>query len=259
MKRILSFGYGIFAYVCFLAVFLYAMGFVGDVLVPKSIDSGTAGPVGTAVAVNLALLSLFAVQHSGMARRSFKQFWTKVVPPPIERATYVLFSSAVLAVLFFQWHPMPMVIWNVDNAVGRTLLHALYWTGWGIVLLASCMISHFELFGLRQVWLHLQQKNYGESHFKTVGFYKFVRHPLQTGFLIAFWAAPTMTLGHLLFSVVVTAYILVAVTFFEERDLVRMFGNTYRRYQRQVGMFLPRPKIAATVPAVSADSAVSRG
>lgn len=254
MKRILSFAYGTFAYVCFLAAFLYAIGFVGDVLVPKSIDSGTAGPLGTAVAVNLALLSLFAVQHSGMARRSFKQFWMKIVPPPIERATYVLFSCAALGLMFSQWVPIPMVIWNVENPVGRALLEGLFWMGWVIVLLATFMISHFDLFGLRQVWLHLQQKNYGEMHFRTVGFYKFVRHPLQTGFLIAFWATPTMTAGHLLFSVVVTAYILVAVKFFEERDLVRVFGNTYRRYQQQVAMFLPLPKLGSTTPRVSTDS-----
>jgi protein-S-isoprenylcysteine O-methyltransferase Ste14 len=254
MKRIVSFAYGTFGYVCFLVTLLYAIGFVGDVLVPKSINSGTAGPLGTAVVINVALLSLFAVQHSGMARRSFKQFWMKIVAPPIERATYVLFSCAALGLMYWQWRPIPMVIWDVENPAGRTVILGLYAAGWVIVLLSSFMINHFDLFGLRQVWLHLQQRNYGEVRFRTVGFYKFVRHPLQTGFLIAFWATPTMTAGHLLFSVVVTAYILVAVKFFEERDLVRMFGNTYRRYQQQVAMFLPLPRLGAAAPRVSEDS-----
>jgi protein-S-isoprenylcysteine O-methyltransferase Ste14 len=253
MKRMFSFAYGTFAYVCFLVTFLYAIGFVGDVLVPKSINSGSAGPVGTAVAINVALLSLFAVQHSGMARRSFKQFWMKIVAPPIERATYVLFSCAALGLMYWQWQPIPMVIWDVENPAGRAVILGLFASGWVIVLLSSFMINHFDLFGLRQVWLHLQQKRYGEVRFRTVGFYKFVRHPLQTGFLIAFWATPTMTAGHLLFSVVVTAYILVAVKFFEERDLVRMFGNTYRRYQQQVAMFLPLPRPGAPAPLAGED------
>jgi len=254
MKRVLSFAYGTFGYVCFLATFLYAIGFVGDVLVPKSVDSGPAGPVSTAIGINVVLMSLFAIQHSGMARRSFKQFWMRIVAPPIERATYVLFSCVVLGLMYWQWQPIPMVIWNVENPVGRALLQGMFWMGWVIALLSSFMVNHFDLFGLRQVWLHLQQRNYGEVRFRMVGFYKFVRHPLQTGFLIAFWATPTMTAGHLLFSVVVTAYILVAVKFFEERDLVRMFGNTYRRYQQQVAMFVPLPKFGAAPRRVGADS-----
>jgi protein-S-isoprenylcysteine O-methyltransferase Ste14 len=255
MKRIASFTYGTFAYVCFLVTFLYAIGFVADVLVPKSINSGPAGPVETAVMVNVALLSLFAIQHTGMARRTFKKFWTKIVAPPIERSTYVLFSCAVLGLMYWQWQPIPMVIWDVQNTTARAAIMGLYAVGWVIVLLASFMVSHFDLFGMRQVWLHLQQKSYGEMSFRTVGFYKFVRHPLQTGFLIAFWATPTMTAGHLLFSAVVTAYIVVAVKFFEERDLVRMFGATYRRYQQQVAMFLPLPRFGAA-PRVSNETAV---
>jgi protein-S-isoprenylcysteine O-methyltransferase Ste14 len=251
MKRILSFAYGTFAYVCFLATFLYAIGFVSNVAVPKSIDSGEPGPLGVAIAINLLLMSLFAVQHTGMARRSFKKFWTRIVSPPIERSTYVLFTCAVLGLMYWQWQPMPTVIWNVENAAGRGVIMALFGSGWVIVLLSSFMINHFDLFGLRQVWLHLQQRGYGEVQFRTVGFYKFVRHPLQTGFLIAFWATPTMTAGHLLFSVVVTGYILVAVKFFEERDLVRMFGETYRRYQQQVAMFLPLPRFGTTPQRVS--------
>lgn len=255
MKRILSFAYGTFGYLCFLAAFLYAIGFVGDLFVPKSINSGAAGPVETALVVNIALLSLFAVQHSGMARQSFKRFWMKIVAPPIERATYVLATCAVLGLMYWQWRPIPMVIWDVQNPAGRAAILGLFAAGWVIVLLATFMISHFDLFGMRQVWLHLQQKSYGEVRFRTVGFYKFVRHPLQTGFLIAFWATPTMTAGHLLFSVVVTAYILVAVKFWEERDLVRMFGNTYRRYQQQVAMFLPLPRFGAPAPRVSDETA----
>jgi protein-S-isoprenylcysteine O-methyltransferase Ste14 len=254
MKRILSFTYGTFAYLCFVATFLYAMGFVGNLVVPKSIDSGAGGPVGTAVVINVVLMSLFAIQHSGMARRSFKQFWTRIVAPPIERSTYVLFTCVALGLLYWQWQPIPMVIWDVQHPAGRAAIVGLFCLGWLVVLLSTFMINHFDLFGLRQVWLHLQQKGYGEVHFRTVGFYKFVRHPLQTGFLIAFWAAPTMTAGHLLFSVVVTGYILVAVKFFEERDLVRMFGNTYRRYQQQVAMFLPLPRFGAEPRRVSSDS-----
>jgi methanethiol S-methyltransferase len=255
MSKIVSFAYGTFAYLCFVVTLLYAIGFVGDVLVPKSINSGMAGPLGAAILIDVVLMSLFAAQHSGMARRSFKQFWTKIVPPPVERATYVLSSCAVLGLMYWQWRPIPMVVWDVQNPAGRALLLGLFSMGWVIVLLSSFMINHFDLFGLRQVWLHLQEKSYGEVRFRTVGFYKFVRHPLQTGFLIAFWATPTMTAGHLLFSIVVTSYILVAVKFWEERDLVRMFGNTYRRYQQQVGMFLPLPKFGAPPPRVSADSA----
>jgi protein-S-isoprenylcysteine O-methyltransferase Ste14 len=250
----MSFAYGTFAYLCFLATFLYAIGFAGNLAVPKSIDTGPAGPLGTAIVVNVILMSLFAVQHSGMARRSFKQFWTTIVPPQVERSTYVLFTCAVLGLMYWQWQPIPMVIWDVQNPVGRAMILGMFCLGWVIVLLSTFMINHFDLFGLRQVWLHLQQKGYGEVRFRTAGFYKFVRHPLQTGFLIAFWAAPTMTAGHLLFSVVVTAYILVAVKFFEERDLVRMFGNTYRQYQERVAMFLPLPKFGAP-PRVSEDSA----
>ncbi len=254
MKRMVGFAYGTVAYVCFLATFLYAIGFVGNVLVPKSIDGGMAGPLGTALLVDVALMSLFAVQHSGMARRSFKQFWTKVVPPPVERATYVLFSCMALGLMYWQWRPIPMVIWDVQNEAGQALILGVFGMGWAIVLLSSFMINHFDLFGLRQVWLNLQQKGYGEVRFRTVGFYKFVRHPLQTGFLIAFWATPTMTAGHLLFSVVVTGYILVAVKFFEERDLLRMFGDTYRRYQQEVTMFFPLPKLGAAERRVGADS-----
>jgi protein-S-isoprenylcysteine O-methyltransferase Ste14 len=254
MTRVFSFVYGTVAYVCFLATFLYAIGFVGNLAVPKSIDTGPAGPVGMAIVVNVILMSLFALQHTGMARRSFKQFWTKFVPPPIERSTYVLLTCAVLGLMYWQWQPVPMVVWDVQSPAARAAILGVFCLGWVIVLLSTFMINHFDLFGMRQVWLHLQQKGYGEVRFRTVGFYKFVRHPLQTGFLIAFWATPTMTAGHLLFSVVVTAYILVAVKFFEERDLVRMFGNTYRRYQERVGMFLPLPKFGAPAPRVGEDT-----
>jgi protein-S-isoprenylcysteine O-methyltransferase Ste14 len=218
------------------------MGFAGNFVVPKSIDSGPAGPFGTAVLVNLALLSLFAIQHSGMARRGFKRVMARFVAPQVERSTYVLFSCAALITMYWQWQPMPTVLWSVENPAGRAAIHGLYALGWLIVLLATFMINHFDLFGLRQVWMHFAEKPYRDLGFRLNGFYRFVRHPLQTGFLIAFWATPDMTTGHLLFSVVVTAYIVLSVKFLEERDLVRTFGTTYRRYQQEVPMFLPLGK-----------------
>jgi protein-S-isoprenylcysteine O-methyltransferase Ste14 len=242
MTRILALSYGGAAYVAFLAAFLYAVGFVGNLLVPTSVDSGTGGPTGSAILVDSLLLACFAVPHSVMARPAFKTWWTRFVPPPIERSTYVLISSLLLGLLFWQWRPIPAVIWHVENPVGRGLLHAVFWLGWSIVVLSTFLIDHFDLFGLRQVTLFAAGRPYRPLDFQTTGLYRYVRHPLMTGFLIAFWATPTMTLGHLLFAGAMTGYILIALRF-EERDLERFHGERYRAYRQQASMLLPLPRL----------------
>jgi methanethiol S-methyltransferase len=242
MRRTLALAYGAASYLGFLAAFLYAIGFVGNLLVPKSLDVGTGGSAGSAVLIDSVLLALFAVPHSVMARPAFKRWWTKIVPPSVERSTYVLVSSLLLGLLFWQWRPIPSVVWHVGNQAGRWLLHAVFWLGWAIVLGCTFLIDHFDLFGLRQVYFLAAGRPYRPVEFKTVGFYRYVCHPLMTGFLIAFWAAPTMTVGHLLFAAATTAYILIALRF-EERDLEQYYGEQYRAYQQQVRMLLPFPKI----------------
>ena len=239
--RIPALAYGVASYLLFLAAFLYAVGFVGNLLAPKSVDSGTGGPTGSAVLVDSVLLALFAVPHSVMARPAFKRWWTKFVPPPVERSTYVLVSSLLLGLLFWQWRPIPSVVWHVGHPAGRWLLHAVFWIGWVIVLLSTFLISHFDLFGLRQVYLHASARPYTPVGFKYRGLYRYVRHPIMLGFLLAFWATPTMTAGHLLFAGATTAYILIALQL-EERDLVSFHGEQYRAYQQQVRMLLPFPK-----------------
>jgi methanethiol S-methyltransferase len=241
MNRTLALAYGVASYFVFLVSFLYAIGFVGNQWVPKSIDSRQDGPLSVALPVDIALLSLFAVQHSVMARSSFKRWWTGIIPPPLERSTYVLVSSLLLALLFWQWRPIPGNLWQITNPLGRQLVLAVFWAGWALVLLSTFQISHFDLFGLRQVYLYFSEQEYTSIPFETHGFYGRVRHPIMLGFLIAFWAAPTMTIGHLLFAAATTIYILVAVQF-EERDLVRFHGEQYRAYRNQVRMFLPFPK-----------------
>jgi protein-S-isoprenylcysteine O-methyltransferase Ste14 len=237
----LAFLYGAVSYAIFLAVFLYAIAFVGGFGVPKTVDSGAAGGLAEALAVDLVLLGLFAVQHSVMARPAFKRWWTRIVPHSVERSTYVLFASLILALLFWQWRPIPGVLWEIQDSMGRMALYALFALGWSIVLLSTFMINHFDLFGLRQVWLRLRGADYTEVAFVTRGFYNFVRHPIMLGFLIAFWSTPTMTMGHLLFSIATTGYIFIGI-FFEERDLAAAHGRSFEQYRRQVSMILPLAK-----------------
>jgi methanethiol S-methyltransferase len=238
MKRYLIIGYGAAAYLLFLAAFLYLIGFVANILVPRTVDHGLPAPIGQAVVVNALLVGAFGVQHSVMARPAFKAWWTRFVPPSMERSTYVVLSSAVLVLLYWQWRDMPAVIWDVRQPAGRLAVWALFWLGWAIALASTFMVSHFDLFGLRQVYLAWRGKPYTHIGFNARLLYRLVRHPLMLGFLIAFWAAPTMTAGHLLFSIAMTGYILVAVQF-EERNLVAELGDEYRDYRREVPMLLP--------------------
>jgi methanethiol S-methyltransferase len=241
MKRYLTVGYGAASYVAFLVAFLYAIAFVGDIAVPRSVDHGIASPIGQALVINVVLLGLFAVQHSVMARPGFKRWWTRFVPRSIERSTYVLLASSVLLLLYWQWRTMPALIWDVRQPIGRLTLWALFWLGWATVLLSTFMINHFDLFGLRQVYLAWRAKPYTDLRFRTHLFYRLVRHPLMLGFIVAFWAAPTMTAGHLLFATGTTGYILIALQL-EERDLVAALGNQYRDYRRSVPMLVPLPR-----------------
>jgi protein-S-isoprenylcysteine O-methyltransferase Ste14 len=238
LKRILFFAYGTFSYLIFLGTFLYAIGFIGNFGVPRTLDGPANGPLLVSFAIDAGLLTLFAVQHSVMARKWFKEWWTRIVPKPVERSTYVLFSSLALILLFSLWQPLGGVIWSVEDPTGRFVLRALFAFGWGLVLISTFLINHFDLFGLRQVWRYLLGRTEGQMSFVTPGPYRLVRHPLYVGWLFAFWMTPLMTSAHLLFSIATTAYILIAIQL-EERDLVREHGETYEEYRRSVPMLIP--------------------
>lgn len=237
-KRMAIFVYGLIAYVAFLGIFLYAIGFIDNV-VPKSIDSRPAGPIGTAMLVNALLLGLFAVQHTVMARPAFKRWWTQIIPKAMERSTFVLVTCGVFALLFWQWRPMPEFIWHVESTVGRALLFGISGAGVLLVLYASFLIDHFDLFGLRQVVLNLRHREYTHPGFAMPWLYRMVRNPLMLGFLIMFWSTPDMTVGHLFFAAMTTGYILIGVYFFEERDLLKHLGEDYREYRARTPMLIP--------------------
>jgi protein-S-isoprenylcysteine O-methyltransferase Ste14 len=238
MGPILAFAYGAIAYLTFFGTILYAIGFTSGLAVPKDIDDGLSGSTVEALIINLALLTVFALQHSIMARKPFKRWWTQFVPAAVERSTYVLLSSLILIGLFWLWRPIPAIVWNVGEPTLAMALTGLCLFGWALVFLSTFLINHFELFGLQQVIHNLAGRSAAEPKFRTPFLYKLVRHPLYLGFIIAFWATPTMTVGHLLFAGVTTAYILVAIML-EERDLIDLFGDEYKRYRQRVAMLLP--------------------
>jgi len=239
-KRIAVFIYGVVSYAIFFVTFLAMIGFVGNVVLPRTIDGEATLPFAAAAGIDLALILLFGLQHTVMARPGFKKVLTRFIPEPAERATYVLASSLALIALMAFWQPLGGTIWDAQGAIARTALFGLFLSGWLIVLVTTFLINHFDLFGLRQVWIYLCGNEYTSLSFRTPGPYKYVRHPLYVGWLIAFWATPTMTAAHLVFALGLTVYILIAI-YFEERDLIAHFGDRYRTYRQQVPMFIPRP------------------
>jgi protein-S-isoprenylcysteine O-methyltransferase Ste14 len=246
MKRVSFFAYGLACYLMFLGVFLYAVPFIGNFLVPKTLDAGGFGwPMWAAVVVNVGLLVAFGVQHSVMARPTFKRWWLRFVPEPIERATYVLATNLCLIAAFILWQPMPALVWDAQGALARGAMWAMFAFGWATVLITTLLINHFDLFGLRQVWLHLLGRPYTRVGFKKPVAYRVVRHPLYVGWIMAFWATPTMTVGHLLFALGLTAYILIAIRF-EERNLVEEHGESYAAYRRSTPMLIPGLRPRAT-------------
>lgn len=257
MKKTLVFAYGAVAYLAFFAAFLYMIGFIGNILVPKGIDDGPVGPLATAILVNVGLVFAFAVQHTIMARPAFKRWWTQIVPQAIERSTFVLVTSVLLGVMFWQWRAIEGTAWTVENSVGRGLLYGGFALGWLIVLYASFLINHFDLFGLRQVFLYFKGVNYTHVPVKVVGLYRFVRNPLMTGFLIAFWSAPDMSYTRLSFALAMTAYIFVGVQF-EERTLASELGEVYRAYRKRTPMLFPIPVRANKNVAPQVDGVVTQ-
>jgi len=250
-KRIAFFTYGSLSYLLFLGTFLYAIGFIGNFGVPTTLDGAPGRALSVAFLIDVGLLTLFEVQHSVMARKWFKDWWTRLVPKPVERSTYVLFSSVALILMFWLWQPLGGVVWSVEDPSGRLVLRVLFAFGWALVLVSTFLINHFGLFGLRQVWLYLRARPYTTQKFGTPGPYSLVRHPLYVGWLFAFWSTPTMTLAHLLFSIATTAYILIAIQL-EERDLVREHGESYEAYRRSVPMLIPFTRRRQTSEGVSA-------
>ena len=243
MKKLIILFYGIVAYVVFLIAFLYAIGFVGNIIVPKSIDSGAETTLLSSIFINVILLSVFALQHSIMARPAFKKWFTAIISPAIERSTYILLSSLALLLLYWQWRPITTIVWETENEIIVYMLTGIFFLGWLIVLLSTFMINHFELFGLAQIIDNLKDKVTPNPKFQTNYLYKLVRHPLMLGFVIAFWATPVMTIGHLLFSVVTTLYIFIAVKYLEEKDLRKFIGEEYETYQKEVPMIIPFTKV----------------
>ena len=244
MRKLLTALYSVLAYILFLAVFLYLIGFVENVLVPKSIDSGPSGDIVGSLLIDAGLVALFALQHSIMARPGFKRVWTRIVPEETERSTFVLLASLALALVCWQWRPLPQTVWSVADPIGSKALLAVSWSGWGLLLLSTFLISHFHLFGLSQGLARLLGHTPPEPAFITPFLYRWLRHPLYAGFILAFWAAPRMTLGHLFFAIATTGYIFVGI-WFEERDLIAYFGDRYRQYRATVGMLFPKIRIAA--------------
>ena len=232
--------YGVVAYGFTLVALLYLIGFVGNLVVPKSIDSGAAGPLLQSVIVDTTLIALFAIQHSVMARQGFKRWWTRVVPPSVERSTYVLFTSLALLLLYWQWQPIPASVWTVHNPVAAGVLDGIFWLGWVVLVASTFLLNHFELFGLSQVFARLFGKQLSDPKFRTPLLYRYVRHPIYLGILLAVWATPSMTVGHLLFAGMITGYILIGIQL-EERDLVKQFGDQYRRYRQRAAMLIPFP------------------
>lgn len=239
MGRSTALIYGVIVYAIFLATFLYAIGFVGNLLVPKSIDSGAPGPITQSILINLALLSVFALQHSLMARPAFKRAWMTIIPEPAERSTYILMTCGALVLIFALWQPMPGLVWDAGDTLAGTALGVLFWGGWLVVLSSTFMIDHLDLFGLKQAFAHLKKRQAAQPDFVRTGLYRLVRHPIMTGFLIAFWAAPSMSVGHLLFALVTTGYIMIAVLHLEEKDLIAEIGDDYLTYRREVPAFVP--------------------
>jgi protein-S-isoprenylcysteine O-methyltransferase Ste14 len=245
MRKLLAALYSVLVYVFFLAVFVYAIGFVENVVVPKTIDSGSGGQIVSSLLIDAGLLMLFALQHSIMARPWFKRVWTRIVPQEIERSTFVLFASLVLALVCWQWRPLPQTVWSVVDPIGSRALLVVSWSGWLLLLLSTFLISHFQLFGLSQGLARLIGQTPPEQAFVTPYLYRWLRHPLYAGFILAFWAAPHMSLGHLFFAVATTGYIFVGI-WFEERDLIAHFGNRYLQYRATVGMLVPRIRLTSS-------------